>query len=255
MSKTLIYGLALLLLFLVLFVPFFTNIVQVFIRILAPFIIAAFLSYLLYPIYVKLKQHDWPDSLAILFILSVTFVVLGLLLYKTYVLLVPQVNELKFYLMQYMNTSNLFLNNITQTIESYPPFMHQFYDQAIHFVQSETEKRTLRLFEQLQHIIQFILFLTIVPLLVFFMMKDYARTLDKIGLRYDKHITHRIEHFLRTLDERVGSYVKGQLILSAFITLISFIIYSILQIDYALFFDILMGVLNDIPFFGPILGE
>src|SRR5699024_9413472 len=254
MSKTLMYGLAFLLLFLVLFVPFFTNIVHVFIRILAPFIIAAFLSYMLYPIYIRLKQHDWPDSLAILFILSVTFVVLGLLLYKIYVLLMPQVNELKFYLIQYMNRSNLFMNYITQTIENYPPFMHQIYDQAVHFVQTETKKRTLRLFEHLQHIIQFTLFLTIVPLLVFFMMKDYAKTLDNIRIKYNKQITHRIEHFLRTLDERVGSYVKGQLILSAFITLISFIIYSILQIDYTLFFAILIGVLNVIPFFGPIIG-
>lgn len=254
MSKTLMYGLAFLLLFLVLFVPFFTNIVHVFIRILAPFIIAALLSYILYPIYIKLKQHGWPDSLAILFILSVTFIVLGLLVYKIYVLLLAQVHELKFHLIQYMNTSNLFMDKITQTMETYPAFMHQIYEQAIQFMQVETKKRTLSLFGHLQEMVQFILFLTIVPLLVFFMMKDYTKMLDKMQGKYDQQIASAIEKFLGNLDERVGSYVKGQLILSTFITLISFIIYSILQLDYALFFAILMGFLNVIPFFGPIIG-
>src|SRR5699024_8808000 len=90
--------------------------------------------------------------------------------------------------------------------------------------------------------------------LVFFMMKDFAKWQEKIRTAYDKQIANRIEQFLTNLDQRVGSYVKGQLILSTFITLISFIIYSILQIDYALFFAILIGVLNVIPFFGPIIG-
>ena len=36
--------------------------------------------------------------------------------------------------------------------------------------------------------------------------------------------------------------------------MISFFLYSILQIDYALFFAILIGILNVIPFFGPIIG-
>lgn len=254
MSKPVLYGLIIIGLLLILFVPFFTNIVHLLLRILAPFLIAALISYLLYPFYRKLTNHGWPELLTILFLLSVSFLLVGLLIYKLYLLLVPQINEWKIYMMQSMKLSELWMDDMTRILASYPTFMQELADQTIQFIQVETEKRTVHLLGQVQDIIQFIVFLTIVPLLVFFMIKDFATWKENIRAKYDLHIVLQIDIFLQTLDERLGSYVKGQIILSIFITVISFFLYSILQIDYALFFAILIGILNVIPFFGPILG-
>ncbi len=67
---------------------------------------------------------------------------------------------------------------------------------------------------------------------------------------------HRHAYVLRTVDqinEKLGAWFRGQIILSLFIGLLSWIALSILGLPYALPLALLAGILEVVPTLGPIL--
>src|SRR5690625_4459200 len=59
---------------------------------------------------------------------------------------------------------------------------------------------------------------------------------------------------MHAIDEKLCHYIRGQLIVSGFVGLASFIIFHFLNLDYALILAFILGVTNIIPYFGPIIG-
>src|SRR5699024_9254024 len=53
----------------------------------------------------------------------------------------------------------------------------------------------------------------------------------------------------------LGNYIRGQLLLSITVALVTYAIYQILGLKFALLLAIFMGLMNVIPYFGPIIGS
>jgi len=53
----------------------------------------------------------------------------------------------------------------------------------------------------------------------------------------------------------IGGYLKGQLIISAFVGLLSAIGLGLLGVPFALFIGLLVGVFNIVPYLGPVVGS
>lgn len=68
--------------------------------------------------------------------------------------------------------------------------------------------------------------------------------------RYQPYISQVINRIQR----KVGAWLQGQLILCVFVGLITFIGLSILRVKYALILSLIAGVMEFVPFLGPILG-
>src|SRR5699024_161670 len=78
--------------------------------------------------------------------------------------------------------------------------------------------------------------------------KQYIKSL--VPIQY--HEKTRI--LMHDIDEKLGHYIRRQLIVSGFVGLASFIIFHFLNLDYALILAFILGVTNIIPYFGPIIG-
>src|SRR5690625_7396050 len=64
----------------------------------------------------------------------------------------------------------------------------------------------------------------------------------------------KTEEILAAIDVSLGQYIRGQLIISLTIMFVTQIIYYILHIKYALLLAAFLGLMNIIPYFGPIIG-
>src|SRR5699024_8455625 len=106
----------------------------------------------------------------------------------------------------------------------------------------------------LQKIFDFIVIITVIPVLVFYFLKDYhqIKTYFKkiLPIKYRPIISGLID----TIDESLGGYIRGQLLVAAFVSLLTLIVFHLLGVKYALLLAIIMGLTNIIPYFGPIIG-
>lgn len=70
---------------------------------------------------------------------------------------------------------------------------------------------------------------------------------------FPKRHRGKAEETLSQVDDKLGAWMRGQLILSAFIGAISWVILSLLNVPYALPLALLAGILEVLPTIGPIL--
>ncbi|MBN1348254.1 AI-2E family transporter [candidate division KSB1 bacterium] len=96
--------------------------------------------------------------------------------------------------------------------------------------------------------------LVLIPFMTFFLLKDGRRIkkslIQMVPNRYFEmalSLTHKI-------DRQLGSYIRGQLLVSIVIGTLSVIALSILNVPYYFFIGVLAGAANMIPYFGPIAG-
>lgn len=63
-----------------------------------------------------------------------------------------------------------------------------------------------------------------------------------------------IKFIVKDVDTKFGKFIEGKIVDSVIIGILSFIIFSIVQIPYAAMIALIVGITNVIPFFGPFIG-
>jgi predicted PurR-regulated permease PerM len=97
--------------------------------------------------------------------------------------------------------------------------------------------------------------LILVPLISFFFLKDGRRIrrgfLNSVPNRYFETVMG----LLYEVDRKIGSYVRGQLLRSTAIGVLTFFGLKLCGLKYALLLAILAGVMNLIPYAGPFIAS
>lgn len=91
-------------------------------------------------------------------------------------------------------------------------------------------------------------------LLSVYMMLDYSRVNTSLLKIFPRPWQPHILEFTDLAGTAVGGYVRGQLVIAAFVGLVVAIGLSMLHIPSALAIGFLAGVFNIIPYLGPIIG-
>lgn len=223
-------------------------------KIIAPFLLACFIAYLLFPLKRKLEDHNIHNVFAILFIYLIFFGGFAYIIYLGYPAVVNQLGELNEHIPQLVKMYEDLINTLYESTSFLPEAVHTKLDQFIISTESRLEEMVGQLIGNFTKVFDFILFIAVIPVLVFYLLKDY----DKIKI-YLKKITPtkyypRLARLAKSIDERLGGYIRGQLIVSLFISVATLIVFRLMGIDYALLLAIVMGITNIIPYFGPIIG-
>ncbi|GAB3806529.1 AI-2E family transporter [Virgibacillus kimchii] len=229
---------------------FFAFIWQLFL----PFLIAGLIAYLLYPIIVKIEDWNIPRSIAILSIYLLFFGGIGYLIYRVYPATIVQLRDLSEQLPQFISMYQTFINQMYESTSFLPETVHDKMDELILRVESSIDHLLSRLAAGFTRIFDMIIIITVIPVLVFYFLKDYGKW-KKLFKKYIpvKHRTN-VNNILHGIDKSLGGYIRGQLIVSLFVAVTAFILFEILSLEYALLLAIIMGVTNLIPYFGPIIG-
>lgn len=86
----------------------------------------------------------------------------------------------------------------------------------------------------------------------FFMLRDAPRLLEVVRHSLPRH--HRVEmlHVLRDTNVMLGRYIRGQLILVVLMSTVTTVALTLLNVPYSILLGIVTGLLETIPFVGPI---
>ncbi|HLR08290.1 MAG TPA: AI-2E family transporter [Bacillota bacterium] len=223
-------------------------------KLFAPFLVACLIAYILHPIVKKMEQINLPKSIAILLIYVLFFGGIACLIYAVYPIAVMQLRDLNEQLPQLINMYRESVYELYERTAFLPETVHDKMDQLIHKLESYMDSMLTKLVGLFTKVFDMLVFLTVIPVLVFYYLKDYETIKSWIRRWMSEKYKWQTAQIVRAIDESLGSYFRGLLIVSSFVSLATWIVFHLLNINYALLLAIIMGLTNIIPYFGPIIG-
>lgn len=243
--------------FLILIIPLIVYILYLSRKIITSFLLAAFLAYGINPLVQFLERKGARRDVAILTI-YLTLFLCGALISG---IIIPRLIE-----------------DLTRLIREWPTLGKQFtqweqilndslsrlpFPEYLSFITTQLAQRGQILLNQvivdisqgfLDFFSQSLLLLVLVPLLSYYISRDYPRFKKKVyqwlALYFGQHWT---QTFLK-IDNVLRVYIRGQLFVTLIVGILISIGLSFLHFEAAIFLGLLAGIMNLIPYFGPILG-
>lgn len=223
-------------------------------KLLFPFVLAALISYILHPILVKSEKWNIKRPVAILLIFGL-FIFFGTaLIYKSLPAMIYELEELSEQLPVIIETYEQMILSLYESTSFLPEEIHRKMDVIIASIEFKLDQKITNILGSVMKLSDIIVLFAIIPVLVFYFLKDYDIIIVWLGKLVPNRFRKKYFGMIKAVDESLGNYIRGQLLISLSITLITYAIYHLFDMKYALLLAIFMGVMNVIPYFGPIIG-
>lgn len=218
---------------------------------LAPFIAAAIFAFMLQGLVNRLMSWGVPKLLAVS---SVFTLFLGLLV-SSLVFLIPLIGRQATNLVsQVPRMVRKFQDTLLSLPERYPQlFSEQDVSEIIAYASRESGRLAENLLAQtvssVPGMLALFVYLFLVPLLVFFMLKDKQQLMD--GLRQllpDKRPA--IQRVAHEMNLQIANYVRGKAVEILIVGVSAYLWFLVLGVDYALLLAVLVGLSVIIPYIG-----
>ncbi|MCR6095730.1 AI-2E family transporter [Salipaludibacillus agaradhaerens] len=225
-----------------------------------PFLIAGVLFYLLRPIVNLLHSYKVPRTVAILLIYIILIALITLLVFLVGPVLQRQVMNLvnnapmlfdelrrlfiqiedNDWLARFQETENFSLEEVVTNFTNY---MYEAFD----FIATNVAGF-------IGLVTNVILVLIIIPFVLFYLLKDGNKgPKQMLRLLPEKQQEEGLK-VLRDMDDKLASYIQGQVIVSVCVGVLMYIAFLIIGIDYSLILALVAMFTNIVPFIGPWIG-
>lgn len=220
-------------------------------KMLTPVIASVIIAYMLEGFVISLEKYRVPRSIAVhavflLFVLSVFFSLLSLM-----PLLSRQLGQL---FQEVPSMIGLGQDLLMRLPERYPElFSEEQVTQMVTVIRSELTNAGQRVLSfslaSARSAISLLVYLFLVPLLVYFSLKDKVQILDWITgfLPEDRPLINRVWH---DVDLQLGNYIRGKVWEIIIIWISSYLIFLLLNLRYAMLLGLFTGLSVLIPYIG-----
>lgn len=238
---------------------FFRPLFVILSNIIAPAILALLLYYLFSPMINFLEKHQVKRNYAVilLYLVIISLIVIGI------GSLLPSLAD---QLSEFMDDFPAFFADANDALRKWSnnlPFsasLEGFIDQGQAFIKKVPENAQSYLTEGFTGLSKVISGLTnivvtivIAPIMLFFLLKDEDKIIEGILSITPPIWRDDLKRVGRQINNQVGAYVKGQLIIASAIALMAFIGFSLIGLEYSLILAIIAGFTSIIPYIGPII--
>lgn len=143
----------------------------------------------------------------------------------------------------------------SKLIVASPPLFAQFFnvtniDKSV--FQSELTSLSKNLFSLTLSIFDNLLTIIFLLVITFYLLLEQEKLENRLAVLF-KGREERIRRLIMQIEEKLGAWLRGQLILSFIIGTVSYIGLTILNIPYALPLSLIAGIMEVIPVIGPII--
>ena len=210
------------------------------------------LAYILKPIkslLIKTKRIKGTTASLIIIIGIVTTIVVG------FFIIIPKVvNE---------------INNVSDVIQNVSLFLDDFKNKSsfknnaiVDFIYNEVEEKGAIMLQELSDkiintllsISEKLIFIAVVPVTTYYFLSDSRYVNKKFYKLVPLSKRNILRKILFDIDKLLARYILGQITLSIIVTVLSFLALTVLNVKFSIGLSLFNGLLNIIPYFGPILG-
>ena len=97
-------------------------------------------------------------------------------------------------------------------------------------------------------------YIILAPIIAFYVLKDLPDIKQNTFAMIPERFRSSVEKVLTEIDFAVGGYLRGQVLISIIVGTAVSIYLLIIGVKFAILLGVLAGVLNIIPYFGPVFG-
>ncbi|MGM9923707.1 MAG: AI-2E family transporter [Bacillus sp. (in: firmicutes)] len=234
--------------------PIWLPILEIFGLALLPFVLAAFISYLLHPVVEKLYKRGLHRSISILLIYFVFFGGLGFSIYKGIPVVVHELDDLMKSTPYFTEKYTSILDSIDQKTSNWPSEYKERIQDGILFFEKKVESLLSKVMGYLVNMFDFVVIFAIVPLIAFYFLKDWELMKRAAWYITPAKIRKQSAAFMQDVEQSLGNYIRGQIIVCILVGAISALLLWLIKVKYSLLLGIIIGITNVIPYFGPIIG-
>ena len=218
---------------------------------LAPVLSAVVIAYLLQGLVVRMQGFGVPHLGSVITVFTLFFAFLALTLLVLLPILVGQVTLLVGEIPQILERAQQLLLALP---EQYPNFVSErqieelfatIGSELLGFGQSVLSYSMTSVVA----LVGIIVYLVLVPLLVFFMLRDNRRIMAYFG-RFMPSDHELIGTVWREVDLQIGNYVRGKFIEIMIVGIVTYVVFTLLDLQYAQLLAVLTGVSVLVPYVG-----
>ncbi|MBL1433939.1 MAG: AI-2E family transporter [Gammaproteobacteria bacterium] len=219
---------------------------------LAPVLGAIVVAYLLEGLVLALQHWKLPRLLAVMIVFLVFMALLIFLLFGLLPLLSRQLGQLVQELPAMIARGQ---DTLLHLPELYPTLVNeaQIKDVMLEIAGAVRDiGQNIVSFSLITGILTWVIYLVLVPVLVFFFLKDKGRIMRWVGalLPSERKLTTRIWH---EMNVQVGKYVRGKFVEILIVGVISYVTFAIMGLNYAMLLGALVGLSVIIPYVGAVV--
>lgn len=229
--------------------------------VLFPFIFAFIFAYLCAPIVEVLEKRGFPRWLSSLLIILIVVGILTLFFIFVIPTIIDQFNQLLNQTQAMVENTNyqLEISKLKKTLNGFGIPQKQVDEIVSHYIEPSLKEVGTWIFSRigfviknLAGILEGVFNLILIPLLSFYILKDFRKfetfTRTKILVSQRGLIKYLVK-----IDDILSSYIRGILLTSSLVGIVTTIILSIFNTPFAIVIGILTGVLNLIPSVGMLI--
>nr|WP_295969601.1 AI-2E family transporter [uncultured Bacillus sp.] len=230
--------------------PIVTTVFNIFL----PFIIAAFITYLLHPIVERLHTGGLHRGMAVFIIYVIFFGGIGFAFYKGLPEIIRQIKDLTVSIPELADQYMGFVEQIQQKTSAWPDGIQERVDDGIVSIERSLDKMLTNALNSIAEIASSIFTIALIPFISFYMLKDFKTIKKAVWYVTPRKWRQGGILFLRDVDQSLGSYIRGQLLVCSLIGSLSTFAFWVIHMNYPLLLGLIIGITNVIPYFGPIIG-
>ncbi len=217
---------------------------------LAPVLASVVIAYLLEGIVAVLQRHGVQRLPAVFIVFSAFFAFLVILLLGATPLIWAQITELFKELPKYVAEGQSLLLRLPEVLPFISEEQVREISAAIRADVHRFGQRILTLsLASIPGIITLLVYLVLLPLLVFFFLKDKALIVDWIKRHLPSERTLAAGVW-QEMDQQIGNYVRGKIWEILIIGITTYVVFSVMGLKYALLLGALVGLSVVVPYVG-----
>jgi len=225
-----------------------------------PIIISGFLYFLFAPIIGFLEKRKIPRVLAILILYIVFIGGISIAIGLVGPTIVKQFNDLIRNIPFYITKTREIIENLYQTSWFQWVLTQDYF--SIEKIESTITQYASRITNNITNGVQSVfsvitnitLIIVTVPFILFYMIKDGHKLPHQVVKFFPSDFRDEVMIILKETGETLSTYIQGQMLVSMFVGLFTFIGYLIIDLPYALLLGITVAITNIIPYLGPFIG-
>jgi predicted PurR-regulated permease PerM len=229
-------------------------IIKIMLTVLFPFLVAALITYLLHPLVEKIHEMGVHRGLAVIIIYTLFFGGIGFALYKGVPVFIKQIRDLTENLPQFADQYRFWLREIQNRTSEWPMGIHERIEEGIIGFEQRLERLLSTILTNMVNILNSIFVIAIIPFIAFYMLKDFTVLKKAAWYLTPRKWRQQGIQFLKDVNESLGSYIRGQLLVCVIIGTVSSILFWFIDMKYPLLLGFIIGITNVIPYFGPVIG-
>ncbi len=222
--------------------------------ILLPFVMAFFLAYLMEPLVTALQRRGAPRCLAILTIFVVTAILIAVLVAVVVPILAVDLEKAARTVPGYLRRLQILSTHMTRIYNRLhlPPNVRSVVDRLAAQTAANLGRSMGTAITSLLRILPESAVLLIVPFIAYYISRDYRRATEALTRRLQGRSDLLAK--VMAIDRVLKAYFRMQALELLIVTALLTIGLILLRLDFALLLGLIAGILNVIPYFGPLLG-